>query len=278
MRDDEVKRKNGKGRSVENTTRRDFLRGLALPAAVVAGGAAALATLGGCGPTLIKGKGHSARWGMLVDLKKCIGCRACTVACKAENEVPLGVFRTTVHYLEEGKFPNPKRSFAPTLCNHCSEPPCTKVCPVDPIKAKHKGPNGVELEYEKRATYKRPDGVVLVDYDRCVGCHMCVENCPYGARFVDPVRKAGGDPANNTVGKCTYCVQRLDNGVAPSCAQTCLGGALIFGDLNDPGSEISKRLKKEKAITWKPGKGTKPNTYYLALKNKAVLGEEVKSL
>jgi tetrathionate reductase subunit B len=260
-------------------TRRNFLRDFAAPAAAIAGGAVVLSAVGACRPKSVLKKdkaGITPRWAMLVDLKRCIGCRTCTVACKSENEVPLGVFRTFVHELEEGNFPNTKRFFAATQCNHCSEAPCLPVCPVDPIKGTYKSPNGDNIEYERRATYQRPDGVVLVDYDRCIGCHACVEACPYQARYVDPSKKAGGDPANNTVGKCTYCDHRIDNGVAPSCVQTCLGKALLLGDLNDPSSEISKRLKSEKTQVWMPGEGTKPKTYYASLENQAVLGKEVK--
>ena len=253
--------------------RRETLRKLGM---VVGAGALALVM----GPRRVieaacSRKPRLARYAMLVDLNRCIGCRSCTVACKAENQVPLGVFRTYVHYLEEGTYPETKRYFAPTFCNHCSEPPCVTACPVDPVKGVYKTSRGEEVEYERRATYTRPDGLVLMDYDRCIGCHMCVKACPYGARFVDPSRKAGGDPSNNTVGKCTYCVQRLDNGVVPSCVQTCLGGALIFGDLNDSSSEIAKKSRKAKV--WKPKEGTKPNTYYVGLTHEAVLGEEVKS-
>lgn len=224
------------------------------------------------------GKAKGPRYAMFVDLKRCIGCRACSVACKSENEVPLKVFRTTVHYLDTGKYPNAKRYLARVLCNHCSNPPCVKACPVKPIKAAYTRPDGIKVTYEKKATYQRPDGTVLVDYDRCIGCHMCVLKCPYKARFVDPVKKAGGNPGRNTVGKCTFCNHRIDKSVVPSCVQTCVGGALTFGDINDPSGKVSKMLKKNETQVWKPEKGTKPNVYYAYLTNKAVLGKGVKSI
>ncbi len=222
-----------------------------------------------------KGKMSGTKWGMAVNLKRCIGCKTCTVACKAENEVALGVFRTYVHYLETGSYPKAKRYMAPVLCNHCDNAPCVEACPIDAIKTSFKRADGVTVHFEKKATYKRPDGVVLWDNERCIGCHMCVENCPYKARFVDPTLQAGANPGNNGIGKCTQCVHRVDNGVEPSCVQSCVGGALAFGDLNDASSKVAQMVRKNRTFVWKPELGTSPRTFYIGLKDKAVLGEEV---
>ncbi len=255
--------------------RKEFL------ATASAAGAALVAVIAGGTAKKVSAASRTAkgpRWAMAVDLRSCTGCKTCTVACKAENEVPLGVFRTSVHYLEQGRYPNVKRHMAPVFCNHCDNPPCVEACPVEEIKATYKRPDGIKVSYKKKATYKRPDGVVLWDNERCVGCHMCVENCPYGARYVDTSLQAGANPDSHGIGKCTYCVQRLDNGVTPSCAQTCVGGALTFGDLNDPSSKIAKLIKENRPDTWKPETGSKPATFYIGLKNKAVLGKEVRSI
>jgi tetrathionate reductase subunit B len=254
--------------------RKDFLK------AVKAAGAGLLVLAVGKSVKTVEAasrKVKGPRYAMLVDLRRCIGCKTCTVACKAENEVPLGVFRTTVNSLETGKYPKTKRYFAPRLCNHCDNPPCVDPCPVDPIKTTYTRPDGIEVTFEKKATYKRPDGVVLMDYERCIGCHLCVGACPYGARFVDPYKIAGGAPPNNTVGKCDYCVHRLDKGMVPSCVQSCLGGALVFGDLNDSHSKASKMVRENKTQVWKPDENTKPQTYYIGLKENEVLGEEVQT-
>ncbi len=222
-----------------------------------------------------KGKIKGPHWGMLVDLRRCTGCRTCTVACKAENEVPLGVFRTYVHYKEKGSYPNTQRGMAPTFCNHCDNAPCVEVCPVEPKEKSFKRADGVTVTYQAKATYKRPDGPVLWDNERCVGCHMCVENCPYKARFVDPTLQAGANPGNNGIGKCTQCSHRVDKGVEPSCVQSCVGGALMFGDMNDASSAIAQALRVNRTKVWNPGAGTSPQVHYVGLQDKAVLGQEV---
>jgi len=180
---------------------------------------------------------------MVMDMRKCIGCDACTVSCKAENNVPLGVFRTWVEKHEGGRFPSIKLAFAPKLCNQCEDPPCVPVCPVD-------------------ATFKREDGLVLVDYDKCIGCGYCIEACPYGARYFDPIR--------HVADKCTFCVQRLEQGLAPACVETCVGGARIFGDLNDPDSTVSRIVNTQPVQVLKPDLGTKPQVYYVGLDSMVV--------
>lgn len=179
------------------------------------------------------------RYGMVVDLRKCVGCEACTVACKSENGVPLGHFRTWVQKHEVGTYPNVGLHFVPKLCNHCDEPACVKVCPTG-------------------ASFKREeDGIVLINQDNCVGCKYCMVSCPYGVRYLDEEK--------GVVDKCTWCVHRVENGVVPSCVNTCIAGARIFGDLNDPNSEISKFIATHPVQQLKPESGLGPNVYYVAL-------------
>lgn len=149
---------------------------------------------------------HKVQYAMLIDTRRCIGCHACTVACKAEFDVPLGSNRSWVEYVEKGDYPNVSRSFLPRLCNHCSEPNCVSVCPTG-------------------ATYKREeDGIVVVDPEICIGCKYCVQACPYDARFVNPL--------TGSADKCDFCVRLVSKGLEPACVETCIGGARIFGDVS----------------------------------------------
>jgi tetrathionate reductase subunit B len=180
------------------------------------------------------------RYGFVIDIQRCIDCRACLVACRAENEVEIPNTRIWVRDLGvNGVFPALSHSFVPYNCMHCDEPPCVEVC-------------------TSGATYKDPEsGLVLVDQEACIGCGFCIEACPYDARY-----------RNNTLGvvdKCNACVQRVEVGQQPACVATCLGGSRMFGDLNDPGSEVSKALKAAASATRlvtanvNPG----PNIYYI---------------
>ena len=160
------------------------------------------------------------RYGMLVDMRKCIGCQSCTVSCSLENQPPVG-FRTTV--LQYEVVPDQGQAamvMLPRLCNHCDNPPCVPVCPV-------------------QATFQREDGIVLVDNERCVGCAYCVQACPYDARFINH--------ETQTADKCTFCEHRLEVGLLPACVESCVGGARIIGDLNDPDSAISRLMAENKA-------------------------------
>ena len=204
------------------------------------GGATALAA----GTAALPKTGFSAitqrkvQYGMLIDTRRCIGCHACTVACKSEFDVPLGVNRSWVEYTEKGTFPHVDRSFLPRLCNHCSEPPCVRVCPTN-------------------ATWRDDDnGVVVIDPDVWIGCKYCIQACPYGARFLNPVTGAAD--------KCDFCTHRVTQGIEPSCVNTCIGKARIFGDTHDPNSEISKRISKNPTTVLRREMGTHPNVYYIA--------------
>ncbi len=176
------------------------------------------------------------RYGMVIDLKKCYGCHSCSVACKAQYDVPLGVWRSWVKVSEKGKFPDTKRNFLPVLCNHCKKPSCVSVCPTG-------------------ATYQRDDGIVVVSDDVCVGCKYCVINCPYDKRFIHPDKQVAS--------KCDFCVDRVVNGVEPSCVNTCPPRARVFGDLNDPNSEISKIVSKNAVTVDKEFAGTMPRVFYI---------------
>ncbi len=188
----------------------------------------------------VKGK---KRWAMVIDLRRCIGCMACVCADKAEFDVPLGVWRTTVQVKNTGKYPNVRKNFMPRLCNHCDNPPCVRNCPTE-------------------ATYKHEDGFVLQRYERCIGCRTCMAACPYNARHMLPSNrsrvKIGG-----VVDKCTFCQHRVEKGLLPACVQTCLGRARIFGDINDPDSEVARLVGTHNTSVLKASKGTAPQVYYI---------------
>lgn len=214
------------------TSRRDILKTIAAGAA--GGSLAVLPAISRAASTV---DGKRARYGMLIDLRKCVGCQACSIACKAEFDVPLGATRSWVEYIEKGTYPNVGRSFLPRLCNHCDDPPCVSVCPTG-------------------ATYKRDqDGVVVVDTGLCIGCKYCVQACPYDARFLNHV--------TGVADKCDFCIHRISKGLVPSCVNTCPAGARIFGDLNDPNSEISRMIAKSSISVLRPDMGTLPNVYYI---------------
>lgn len=181
-------------------------------------------------------KNSKKKYGMVIDCRKCIGCHSCATACRDEFNVPPGVWRSWVKVIEKGEGEEKQRSFLPRLCNHCDHAPCVMVCPV-------------------RASFKRADGVVLIDYDKCIGCKYCITACPYDARFVNHVRK--------TVEKCTFCIHRIDKGLKPACVEICPVGARTFGDLNDPDSEVSKLIASNSVQTLKPELNTKPKVFYI---------------
>ena len=179
---------------------------------------------------------HKPRYGMLIDTRKCVGCHACSVACRSENNVPEGRHRSWVEYIEKGTFPNVRLSFLPRLCNQCSEPGCVSVCPTG-------------------ATWIREDGIVEVDPDICIGCKYCMHACPYDARFINP--------ETGSADKCDFCLDRLAQGKEPACISTCFNRARVFGDLNDPDSEISRLIASNAVSVLRPGMGTRPNVFYI---------------
>jgi len=204
----------------------------------VAGAAGLAATVGLPGEARAETNkpGKGPRYGMAIDLRRCFGCHGCAVACKAEQDVPLGQFKSWVVTKETGQYPNTERKFIPTLCNHCENPPCVPVCPVD-------------------ATHQRKDGVVTVTPKKCIGCKSCVRACPYKMRYMDPKTKKAD--------KCDLCLHRIEQGILPACVNTCNAKARVFGDLNDPNSAVSKVLKANKADVVLPAKGTDPRVFYI---------------
>ena len=209
------------------------------------------------------------KWSMILDLRRCIGCSACTIGCKAENVLPPGVVYRPVMDEEIGTYPKVTRRFIPRPCMQCDNPPCVPVCPV-------------------KATYKREDGIVEVDYEKCIGCRYCITACPYNARTADfgieytegtpevqkyelrPAfeygkkwpRKHGKSPIGNAR-KCHFCIHRIEKGLLPACVTTCIGGATYFGDSNDEKSLIADLISRPNITTLKSELGTKPKVYYI---------------
>ncbi|MHA1597547.1 MAG: 4Fe-4S dicluster domain-containing protein, partial [Alphaproteobacteria bacterium] len=246
-----------------NIGRRDVLKG----GAIAAVAATALAGTSGQAQAA-----QTPRWSMVMDLRACIGCRACTVSCKAENDVSLGRFRTVVQEKTWGKFPKTRKAFLPIMCNHCEGnkkdgvPPCVKVCPEYPgERLTYVTPDGKKIRYRGGATYKRPDGLILIDAKNCIGCGKCIDACPYGVRSFNPFVKAGKKPELQAADKCDMCAHRLDNGVEPACVNTCQGEARIFGDLNDSSSRVAKLVKQFKLAdnVLLKDEGTDPQVFYI---------------
>ncbi len=228
--------------------------------------------------------------GMVIDLNRCIGCRSCAVVCKIHNSLPPGTWWQRVetvgsqeHMIPIGEYPDLSEVFLPVPCQHCDNAPCVKVCPV-------------------KATWQREDGLVLVDYERCIGCRYCMTACPYGVRqfnwqdstqsFKEGFKKAGfeenwfaekdyryGYPLDHrttdgrlvftqrrpkgVVEKCTFCVQYVDQGLLPACVRGCPGNARTFGDLNDPDSEIAKIIRGRDVFKLMADLGTEPKVFYI---------------
>ena len=206
------------------------------------------------------------RYGMVIDTKKCIGCHVCAMACKTENNLPNDVWWNRIFTdnggemgfdMVGGSYPdNLQFSYIPVACQHCENPACVKVCPVG-------------------ATYKDPEtGVVRQDYDKCIGCRMCMAACPYSARtfnWNEPVRATGasyGDArvperGRGVMEKCTLCKERTDEGDEPMCVRCCPADARIFGDLDDPDSAVSRLRREQSAEVLLEEKGTRPQVFYV---------------
>lgn len=202
------------------------------------------------------------KYGMVINTVRCIGCQTCSFACKMENNVPAAMRWSRVvtedSDMEDGSvgvYPNLSRTYIPLACQHCENPACEKVCPTG-------------------ATYKDDNGVVLVDYNKCIGCRMCMGACPYNVRqfnWNEPLRYPDfnyGDKDvavrnKGVVEKCTFCHERTERGEEPMCVICCPTRARTFGDLDDPNSEVSKLIVERKATTLLPEKGTRPQVYYI---------------
>ncbi|HLS60339.1 MAG TPA: 4Fe-4S dicluster domain-containing protein [Virgibacillus sp.] len=210
---------------------------------------------------------EGVKWGMVIDLRKCVGCDSCTVACKVENRTPPGISYNVVLEQEIGTFPNVAKVNLPIPCMQCDNPPCVQVCPV-------------------RATFKLANGIVTIDNDRCIGCRYCIVACPYGARSYDfgesyeeemigyndvtspeyGIERGERNSKKSTIGtvrKCNFCLHRLERGEEPACVETCIGDARFFGDLNDPNSTVSKLSNSPRAFRLKSELGAGPNVIYL---------------
>jgi molybdopterin-containing oxidoreductase family iron-sulfur binding subunit len=235
------------------------------------------------------------RYGMAIDLTRCMGCRACLQACKVENNTPKGIFWMWVYKEEHGTYPDVKISYMPKNCLQCENPPCVQVCPVS-------------------ATFQRDDGITLVNYETCIGCKACAQACPYVARYPvedhnepyfdkgegkdlygagawsdgiteevpyknpDHDKKYGGNggqmlvsgnpPYKKVMTKCTFCVHRIAKGLEPACANVCPVNAITFGDLDDPNSMVSGLIAKNESHVLKPHLGTRPKVHYITRRSR----------
>ena len=175
-------------------------------------------------------------YGFAIDNRKCIGCHACTVACKSEHDIPVGVNRTHVKYIETGEYPKSNREFSVHRCNHCEDAPCTTICPTT-------------------ALFTRDDGIVDFDDDRCIGCKSCMQACPYDALYINP--------DSGTAAKCNYCAHRIENSYEPACVIVCPVEAIVSGDLDDENSNLSILISENETKVRKPESETIPNVFYL---------------
>ncbi len=179
--------------------------------------------------------GGASRWAKVVDHSRCIGCHACTTACKSENEVPVGVTRTYVKYVDAGHFPRTRRAFQVTRCNQCEAAPCVTACPTS-------------------AMFRRPDGIVDFDKAACIGCKACIAACPYDAIFINP--------EDHSAEKCNFCAHRLDMGLEPACVVVCPTEAILVGDLNDPLAKVTEMVHEDALTVRRPEKETRPKLFY----------------
>ena len=179
--------------------------------------------------------GAAPRWAKVIDHTLCIGCHACSTACKSENQVPLGVNRTYVKYVDVGVFPHTRRAFQVTRCNQCADPPCTHACPT-------------------AAMFQRADGIVDFDKSVCIGCKACIAACPYDAIFINP--------EDHSAEKCNFCAHRIDVGLEPACVVVCPVEAILVGDLDDPCSKVAQIVGRDVVAVRRPEKETHPKLFY----------------
>ncbi len=186
-------------------------------------------------PLVAPDSGSTPRWAKIIDQSRCIGCHACTTACKSENEVPLSVSRTYVKSVDVGVFPEARRNFQVTRCNQCADAPCVTACPTS-------------------AMFTRADGIVDFDKESCIGCKACIAACPYDAIFINP--------EDHSAEKCNFCAHRIDVGLEPACSVVCPVEAILVGDLNDPTSKVAQTVGRSPVTVRRPEKDTKPNLFY----------------
>ena len=175
------------------------------------------------------------RFAMAVDTRRCVGCQACVLACKAENDLPEGGFRDWVVMETSGTFPHLEMEIRSERCHHCENPPCVAACPTG-------------------ASFIGEGGTVLIDRSKCTGCKACIAACPYGARYIHPSGYAD---------KCTFCLHRVEKGKPPACVEICPTRALVFGDMADPESEIARLLSARRSKVLQPERGTEPRQFFL---------------
>jgi tetrathionate reductase subunit B len=212
------------------------------------------------------------QYGMIIDLDRCVGCHACAVACRAEWEIPIQFARNWLRRLGPANTPHGlAATYYPGLCNHCDKPSCVEACPADPVMMTFRDANtGKTTTMEVAATWKDPfNGTVQIDKERCLGCGACADACPYGARYVNP--DLADDESEGKADKCTYCMPRVAAGLQPACVQTCLAEARIFGDLDDPESEVAKYVKKGAVGLSSKNVQIGPNTRYYGNKKDMAL-------
>ena len=205
------------------------------------------------------------RYGLAIDLNHCVGCYSCAMACKSEHATTVGIWWNKVLAQETGEYPSAQLTYVPMACMHCDNPPCVKACPTG-------------------ASHKREDGIVVIDSSKCIGCRNCMSACPYNARSyyeAEGTYYPGNDPSpfeiqgaaqhvNGTVEKCNMCTELIDQDLQPACVEVCPAYARVFGDLDDPNSEISQLIQQKAGIQLLPERGTKPKVYYLLPKGGSI--------
>ncbi len=234
----------------KSINRRQFLKKVGTGATVICTGAVILPRNSAEAESVGQPPGKK-QFAMVIDTNRCTCCHGCTIACTSEFNVPDGKYRSWVKKLVKGKYPNVSFHFLPRLCNNCEDAPCLNLCPTG-------------------ATYRTlEDGVVHIDRKICVGCHVCIDACPYGSRFFHPITR--------TADKCDFCYHRITNGIKPACVTACTGRARIFGDMNDPKSKISIYLSSHPSVSLRTDLATGPKVYYVNA-DESILGADYSSL